>query len=78
MVFTGLQTPNMAVDFTDLYVSVHSSGLCCSHQTFELSTAEVLGLYGQFFDVYISREQLMPSHPCCVDVKDLESAFLIW
>lgn len=45
-----------AADFTDLYVSVHGSGLCCSHQTLQLSTAEILSLYSQFLNVYVSRE----------------------
>lgn len=47
MAFIGLETSNLLVDFTDLYVSVHGSGLCCSHQTLQFSAAEVLGLHSQ-------------------------------
>ena len=55
-VCAGLRAPTLLVDRTNLYVSVHGGGLCRSHQALQLSTAEVLGLYGQFFNVYVSRE----------------------
>lgn len=64
--------------FPDLYVSVHGRGLRCSHQAFQLGTTEILRLHGQFLDVHVCRQQLVPSHPGCVDVKDLQSALLIW
>lgn len=55
-VCAGLQAPTLLVERTDLYVSVHGSGLCRAHQALQLSTAEVLGLHGQLFNVHVSRE----------------------
>ena len=67
----------MDKETSDLDVSVHGSGLCSPDQALQLGTAVVLRLHSQLLDVYIGGQQVVLTHPCRVDVEDLNSSLFI-
>ena len=56
---------------------VHGCGLGTPHKPLNLCTTEVPCLLGKVGHVHIWGEFLVLSHLSCVDLQDLQSAFLI-